>query len=260
MLIPKTQYCQIQNGEFNQWYLVEGIGQPYEDLVSWQTNNENDGGLATTPNVEILVDNDSGVSITANYSGTDGKYSGKIKQTITSDNLISIRYLSKCDSIYDRGACVVNIYNENKDLLYTDSIKQKETNYKQSEIKTSELELVDSDSITIEFVSFGQIGYFEDFQAYSEFNLLGVFSDYITNTSEIKRKENVVIYPNPFKDKIRIEIDTKKGVNYNLYNSDGIKIRTGSGREIETSKFQTGIFFLEVIIDGEVEIKKIIKH
>jgi hypothetical protein len=244
------QYGQILNGEFDDWVLIEGNGQPYQDLVSWQTNNENDGGLATTPNVEIIVNNDTGVAITTNYHGMDGKYSGKIKQTINTEKVKSISYLSKCDSIFDYGACVVNIYDAANNLTYTDSIKQKETSYSIKVIEMDSLSLDDSDMMTIEFVAYGQIGFFEEFQAYSEFNVLRVEAELVLNISETKKVSTLNVYPNPALDILNIDLEVGFKGNIIITNTSGEDIYNHQVSDasllLDVSEWISGIYYLVV--------------
>lgn len=252
---------QIVNNEFDNWVTIDTLGEPYEDLISWYTNNENSwNGLANNPNLKIFDGNDIGVSITASYGGIDGSYSGMISQIINIENLIDITYLSKCDSISDRGACVVNLYDESEMLIYTDSIKNKEAAY--SEKKIDIIPLISSPSvlIRIEFKAFGQSGPFEPYQAYSEFNLLNVNSNYTSNTTNLHNND-ILVTPNPFKTKIQIEIPDKLNYNgYKIYSLSGKLIMNGITTKIQTDKLQNGIYFIEVNTKNENFVRKIIKH
>ncbi len=259
MSLSKIQFGQIRNGEFDNWETIDSSGQPYQDLVGWDTNNEGNGfGFAVTASFEIIENNDAGVEITASYSGLDGLYSGIISQTIDFKGLVEINYLSKCDSIYERGACVVNIYDASDDIIYTDSIMQVETNYTTKSIDVSQLSLDNSDVITVEFRAFGQQGMWEDFQAYSEFNLLSVNANYISNSLD----ENLTIiktYPNPFDKEIVIEVEDNKLIHYKLFDSQGTLVKTGFDNTISTIDLVNGHYVLEVINGLEVYTKQFIK-
>lgn len=262
MLFGNIQYGQILNDEFDNWILIETGGQPYVDLVNWQTNNTNNTvtSLATTPSFKITINEDNGVSVTTNYRGIDGISSGKISQIVTADELNKITYFSKCDSIYELGACVVNIYNNSNEIIFTDSIKQSEINYTSKSIDIDELPINDSDSIKIEFVGFGSLGAFEQFQAYSEFNILSVKADYISNTMEIKENERFKVYPNPFDNMVEMEAENSNYTEYNLYDSTGELITKGLGRTINTSNLTCGLYLLEIVTADGIQIEKIIKH
>jgi hypothetical protein len=261
MSFGTIQYGQIINNEFDNWILIETGGQPYLDLVSWQTNNTNSTvtSLATTPSFKITVNGDNGVSVITDFQGIDGISSGHISQTISTGELNKINYFSKCDSIYERGACVVNIYNAANNIIFTDSIKQKEIEYSNKTIEINELSLNESDLIKIEFVGFGSLGPWEEFQAYSEFNILNVKADYISKTKELKQVERLKIYPNPFSNIIQIEAN-KKIPKYNLYCSTGTLIEEGLGRTLDLSNLTNGLYFLEIIMGDINQIEKIIKH
>ena len=256
-----VQYAQILNEEFDNWTTTSNMGQPYEDLEDWDTNNENViGGFATAPNIEISVNGDKGVSLTTTYQGIDGHYSGIISQTISTYNLVKIEYLSKCDSIFDQGACVVNIYDSSNTIVYTDSLKQKEANYTVKTIDISTLSLSNSAILKVEFIAFGQLGSFEDFQAYSEFNLLHVKSKYLSNTLDTKLSNAVTVYPNPFDDIINFEVADVNTTEYQLLSVDGSLIKQGTGRSISTVDLAKGQYLLKVLYGGDIRIKRIIKQ
>jgi len=261
MSFGNFQYGQILNNEFDNWILIETGGQPYNDLANWETNNTNSTvtSLATTPNFKITVNGDNGVSVITDFQGIDGISSGQISQTINASELSRIIYLSKCDSIYERGACVVNIYNAENNIIFTDSIKQKEIEYSIKTIEIDELPLNEYDLIIIEFVGFGSLGPWEEFQAYSEFNILNVKADYISKSKELEQVERLKVYPNPFNNIIQIEAN-KITPKYNLYSSTGTLIKKGLGRTLDLSNLTNGLYFLEIIIDEINQIEKIIKH
>ena len=254
-------FGQILNDEFDNWILVDTLGQSYQDLVGWETNNGNLGnGFATSPNLQISENNDAGVAITTNHQGIDGLSSGRIKQTITAFQLVDISYFSKCDSVFNQGACVVNIYDSADQLIYTDSIKQVEVNYTVKSIDVSLLALNNSNELTVEFVAFGQLGEFEEFQAYSEFNLLRVNSNYISSNIELNGTKSIGVYPNPFHEIVNLEIKNDMLAQYNLFDSKGRLIRNGIGNRIETVELVSGIYFLEVLTGDEAFVERIIKQ
>jgi len=251
---------QILNSEFDSWTSIDTSGQPYLDLTEWDTNNVGKGnGLATTPNKRIQEGNDNGVSIASRFEGTDGLYSGTISQTITIDKLTFIEYLSKCDSIYEKGSCVVNIYSDNEYLIFTDSIKVEEINYSTKRISLANLQNTQTQNIKIEFKAFGQIGQWEPFQAYSEFNLLKVEANYISSTNRFE-SETVNTFPNPFNSSIDISTNDNQKVKYQLINSRGRVLDIGFGNKINTTKLNTGVYTIIIQTGEQLLTRKMIKH
>lgn len=261
ILFTNISYSQFQNEEFDHWILIDTLGQSYQDLINWETNNVNLGnGFATAPNFKIIEDNDTGVSVTSSHQGIDGLSSGKVSQSINSLNLLSISYLSKCDSIYDFGACVVNVYDYTDNLVYTDSIKQVESNYTTKVIDINELELNNSEKLTVEFVAFGQLGEFEDFQAYSEFKILGVTSDYLTKTTDEPINNTVEVFPNPFGEYFSIKCKSTEPVKYEIIDIYGKIVKAGTGHNISANELAPGQYLLRIIEGEEIAIKQIIKQ
>ena len=209
IIISSSLNGQLLNGEFDNWTTIDTSGQAYDDLTEWYTNNNNSsGGAANTPNIRIIEGNDIGVSLSTSSLGLDGIYSGVISQWIDTDRLLDISYLSKCDSIYEGGACRVNIYDELNQLIYSESLSTPESVYSSKSIYVSQLPNLQSGLIKIEFEAFGHLGFFEPFQAYSKFNLLNVNANYISTTSSLSEGD-FKVYPNPFNSKISLDIKNK---------------------------------------------------
>lgn len=261
ILFSNITFSQIQNEEFDNWILIDTLGESYQDLINWETNNVNLGnGFATVPNFEIIEGNDTGVSITSNHQGIDGLSSGRISQTISSVNLVNINYRSKCDSLFDFGACVVNILDSANNIIYTDSLKQEESSYSDKVISINDLALNGSEIITVEFVAFGQLGEFETFQAYSEFNLLSVNSEYMTSTNDQYYNNSTVVYPNPFSEYINFQTKSDMPIDYELFGLDGSTVKIGSGNNVQTTEIATGQYLIRISQGQEVSIKQIVKR
>lgn len=260
LLVIGDLKAQIVNSEFDNWVTIDTSGQPYEDLLNWETNNEGLGnGFATTPNIRIVEGNDIGVSLTTGYNGIDGSYSGIISQIINTDKLLNIEYLSKCDSIFERGACIVNIYDETEALIFTDSLKLKESEYSIKNIDISDLSNLQSETIRIEFSAFGQIGAFEPFQAYSEFNLLKVDANYITSTYS-QLSSQITLVPNPFSDQITIQENFNSKMQFHLFDSSGQLITKGNKYKIDTRTLDSGVYLIQIHLENEIITKRMIKH
>lgn len=230
-------------------------------LSNWNTNNEGLGnGLATYPNVRIEEGNDVGVSLRTAYGGIDGSYSGIISQTVTTERLNEITYLSKCDSIFDSGACIVNIYNDIEQLVLTDSLFTEELNYSTKTIDITQIQNLQSEFVTLEFIGFGQLGQLEPFQSYAEFNILNVNANYISSTSESQLYDTNV-FPNPFNSTISISIsDINNYEGYIIYNSAGKFIKNGEGNTIDTRDLPRGKYFIQIDYDSNIITKAIVKH
>ncbi|NVO02476.1 MAG: T9SS type A sorting domain-containing protein, partial [Bacteroidetes bacterium] len=69
------------------------------------------------------------------------------------------------------------------------------------------------------------------------------------------------IYPNPFDNEINIFANNINKVS--IYNSIGQVVyqimQTGNQIKVETTKFEHGVYFVEIITSNDVIIKKLIK-
>lgn len=251
---------QIQNGEFDAWTRIDTSGQPYDDLLYWDTNNEGLGnGLATTPNIRIQEGTDNGVAITTNYMFIDAISSGRIYQTISTDRLIDIDYLSKCDSIYENGACVVNIYDDEMQLVYTDSLKTKQADFTMRRISLSDLPNLDSDLITIEFEAAGTISVFNPIQGYAEFLLLNVNANYISSTTHTS-PPTIAAFPNPFDSHINILHNHNETMPYVLFNAEGRLLKQGNESIINTRDLISGAYFIQFQTENGIITKQVSKR
>lgn len=238
---------QLLNSEFDNWATIDSSGQSYEDLVDWDTNNLTQLGLATMPNVRIEEGADVGVQLTASFKGIDGLYSGTISQYIDRTDLINITYLSKCDSISDRGACVVNIYDETEQLLYTDSIKVVEPSFTTKTILANQIQPSNGPQLKLEFKAFGQQGMFEPFQAYSEFALLNANAAYTSSVAMEGNFSELAFFPNPCLDQLQLMTSDEGTIGaYKILDTRGNIMLEGQESMIMTSSLESGVYYLVV--------------
>ncbi|MBN8701700.1 MAG: T9SS type A sorting domain-containing protein [Bacteroidetes bacterium] len=75
---------------------------------------------------------------------------------------------------------------------------------------------------------------------------------------------NVSVYPNPATDFVTIKVESTENTTATIYNYSGVAIRTIALTETETnvniSELPVGMYFIEVIANGNKEVKKIIKQ
>ncbi|PKP14838.1 MAG: Por secretion system protein, partial [Bacteroidetes bacterium HGW-Bacteroidetes-23] len=68
------------------------------------------------------------------------------------------------------------------------------------------------------------------------------------------------IYPNPVSEELYI-VHGYNEVDYNLFSVDGKLVQNGllQGLKINVSNLQSGLYILQLEVDGKKEIKKIVK-
>ena len=123
----------------------------------------------------------------------------------------------------------------------------------------SSLPNLQSDNIVIEFRAFGQIGQFEPFQAYSEFNLLKVEANYLSNSTNIE-PQDFTVYPNPFDSSVMISTLNNQSIEYQLINAQGKLVKQGAGNRINAGPLHPGFYTIIIHTKEKTINKRLIKH
>ena len=101
--------------------------------------------------------------------------------------------------------------------------------------------------------------------------LFNLYSTYLTlsplSVNNADLSSFVSVFPNPFKDQVTVVIAKQnvKQVSINIRNIVGHVVYTNTAiasgnKTIELSNLSSGIYLMEIIIDGERVMKKIIKQ
>ena len=73
------------------------------------------------------------------------------------------------------------------------------------------------------------------------------------------QNNNILLYPNPVKNSFSIKFEEEIKLNrIDLYNNVGQLMYTTNKRTIDSSKFHGGIYYVEIVTQNQVFIKKII--
>ncbi len=242
--------AQIINPDFDDWEIIHTTGQPYENPVGWKTNNETEfTGLATTPVTKELDSTGYHARIESNRHLIDAYGPGELSQTIPTEGLLRIDYSSRCDSIFQNGKCVVNIFGQIPgDLLYTDSISIATSEFHSSSIDITPAWKMQNMSFTIQFVAKGNLDMWdEEEDGYSVFLVDHVISNYITPTKEANKADDFNIYPNPTSGMINL-------TSNELFHPTQIELTTILGEDVYKSKYINTID-LSWLSDGAYLIK-----
>lgn len=245
-----NMYAQIINADFDDWEIIQTIGQPYENPVGWTTNNETEfTGLATTPVTKEADSLGYHARIESNLHLIDASGPGELSQTIPTQGLLRIDYSSRCDSIFQNGKCVVNIFGQNPgDILYTDSSATEATEFHTSSIDILPEWRQQNSSLTIQFVAKGNLDMWdEEEDGYSVFLVDHVVSYYITRTNEATQDDDFVMYPNPTTGIVHIALNK-------LYHPTQIEIITLLGEPILKTLYSNELN-LNWMMDGAYIIK-----
>ena len=171
--------AQIINPDFNDWHWVT-LAQPYLDPTGWTTNNYNQfGGVACTPIDRASDSTGYYAHISSSGCGVDAVLSGVMSQRIPAKHLSRLNIVSKCDSLWGTGSCVISLIGKDySDVLYTDSIWTEENEFQTHSIDIPDEWIMDNDSITIQLTAKGIIDMWdEEEDGYSVFLIHRVTAD-----------------------------------------------------------------------------------
>ncbi|MEN9001796.1 MAG: T9SS type A sorting domain-containing protein [Flavobacteriales bacterium] len=76
--------------------------------------------------------------------------------------------------------------------------------------------------------------------------------------SIVERKKSLSIYPNPFIDRLKIEIDDQI-IGMQLVSLSGALIEIGNSKELNLSHLSTGVYFLKITTKTNFYVKKLLK-
>lgn len=88
--------------------------------------------------------------------------------------------------------------------------------------------------------------------------------DCTTNTTE-KDDSSIRIFPNPFKGLLTLMSfeDSDSEVTFTIFSQNGAKVKEGSFINLQTldlSSIETGVYFIELILEDRQVVRKVIKH
>jgi hypothetical protein len=106
-----------------------------------------------------------------------------------------------------------------------------------------------------------------DFLGPGFFNRYNVVEQYdiSDSTDKMTRSNDIIVYPNPTKDKIIIETSLKIGHSFlSIHNIDGKELihyqLNDCTTELDISDLKKGVYFLKILNDKTIFTKKIIKE
>lgn len=261
--------AQIQNSGLDQWEEVSNPLFPYQDLVGWTTSNIHSFTPATWPFPDTSVtrateDGRQFAKMQSNSRGQDSSGPGFIEQRFSSKNLKTIKYISRCDSIYLLGRCLVQIYSTNPNVqLLSDTtiLTSKVFEEKTIEIDPSWTQL--SDSLTIRLVADGYFfGLMPEMEGYAVFSIDEVEADYITSTkNNILDSKILEIHPNPSAGIYNFKIDDSLNAkSIFVYNTQGqIILEKNYSPQLDLTGLGSGTYIISIQTGRGMITKKITK-
>ena len=97
-----------------------------------------------------------------------------------------------------------------------------------------------------------------------DLDAIGVIHSISNSIENRKTKLLYTLYPNPVKDILTINVNISEEYNYEILNTSGTTILSHQSinktEQLDLSELASGIYFLRVSSEKNVEIKKIVKH
>jgi len=274
-----NSFAQIEDGSFEKWdtayYWILPVNSQYELVPSiWKSNNEIHPDwhpfLVSTPasrSEESPVDEFS-AKVASRACGIDACYSGWMYQNIPLKNLNEISFWIKCDSLYRRSGCFIEVFGfnnpENLDVIYTDSIKEENLDFFEYSINVGDFSSIEYDSIRLQFRAKGVIGFEEEhLLGYTILLVDGVESKYLSKSNE--EKEGIILFPNPFSNKLNIESTISDNIEIEILDLFGRTIKksqcSNGNCKLDLEELVAGVYFLRTKNKkGAILVRKILKR
>lgn len=257
--------AQIINPSFDDWEVIH-IGQPYENPISWTTNNMTDKfGLASTPVDKGVNENDFYARISSSAHGIDAALSGHLSQMVAVDNLKQIEFDAQCDSLFQTGRCIVSVFDQLGDaILYFDTIAMMSDSFARYVLPVDAEWATTNDSIRLQFTAAGGFDQWDEMEdGYSIFLIDNVNATYITGSEEAAQEPDFSFYPNPTSGIIHLD-------SYQGLESAQIEILSLTGQFISTTNFAyllnldwlaDGVYILNLVSRSSMQARLLVlKH
>lgn len=208
-------HSQVVNADLEEWEeIVDPNMLPYFNPVAWHTTNlPAFHATNNAPAITVSEQNETERTyaiIESKTPGIDATFSGYIEQKISIQNVKSISYTSRCDSIELLGRCVVQLYTDDSFFPeYSDSTAIVEDNFSEKTILIDQSLFNGTDSVYLRFMAFGyDFPLQPEMKGHSVFHVDKVEIDFISSIDKPFLNESALnIYPNPSEDVIEIEVN-----------------------------------------------------
>ena len=257
-IINYSAIAQLANGNFEEWQTSE-LG---EVPLGWNTN-----GTAAQPTVlkiNSVIEGNWAAQIISNGLSFEGSAPGTLSTELNnvSNNLDSLIFFARCDSIISGGFCALVIMNPTTtDTLLewrTDSIS---TEYERIAIPTNFDDI--NQNILLELVAgttLTPLGY----EGYARFEVDDLRFKLTTSTIESELSD-IITFPNPANSILNISgLDRKVVEQIEIYNAQGqLKLTQDNysiSESIDISHLPNGIYYVVIQNVNQAAIQSFIKQ
>jgi len=222
MTFTQILSAQIQNPTLDNW-IDSSPMFPFEHLEGWKgTSKVIYGDL----NISVTKQEEGDrifARVESNQAWTDATGPGYIEQENSTQNLKSITYVSRCDSIEALGACIVDVLGPDGELIATHTTSTQSDTFSQRTLEIASEDIEGFSTVFLRFTAFGSGTVYPDpnSDGHALFDIDNVKADFISNVDNtILDVALLDLYPNPSSGVFQLSLSknliTESMLVYNL--------------------------------------------
>ncbi len=251
---------QFINPGLDQWDEPDAM-KPFEHIVGWETLNRISYAI---PNLSVTREEEGErifARVQSNHAGQDVLISGSLYQKIAADNLQSITYTSRCDSIDKLGLCLVRI-SDREGILFSDTISVAQDSFDTRTIEFNPSMFEGQDTIWLSFEANGRTDFTEpQFDGFSVFDIDEVRTDFISSVDQqILDARLLDIHPNPSQGTFNLDLDFNlEATSVSVYNFLGQVVWMGPyTQELDLRHLANGSYIISVYTNQGVASERVL--
>lgn len=253
-LLSQALPAQLINPDLTAWEEVTSSWGVVVNPVGWMTNNEPPfTAVINSPVTLVETNTTSHARLESNFRSIDALGPGWMSQTIPLADLLNINYHAQCDSLADKGYCLVEILIAgSREQLYGDTIRTTSAEFITQTVYVPAAWRERADSITLKFTAYGNLFQLEpEEDAYAIFFVDRAQASYLTDATIITApRSRLELWPNPARNQISVQ-GAKLTSFLSVYDLNGRLQQMTMGTGIDVSKLLAGTYVLKVT-DGSI--------
>ena len=260
MFMSHMLTAQFLNPTLDEW-IDSSPMFPFEHLADWKTTSQI---YQAAPSLSVKRATEGErifARITSMGPGTDSTSPGYLEQAISTQNLRSISYISRCDSLVKLGLCIVRLSSPDGGVFLSDTIAVTSDTFSLRTIEIDPDITLNHERITVTFEANGY--YFPpepEGNGFATFDIDEVRADFISSVDNQILNENLLsVFPNPSRGVFDLDLDEKlKPDLLQVFNFQGQVVLSGKFKSrLNLSELGSGNYILSIQTPDGVLSKKI---
>ena len=252
--------AQFLNPTLDEW-IDSSPMFPFEHLADWETSSRI---FEAAPSLSVKRATEGErifARITSTTAWGDSSGPGYLKQEISTQNLKSINYISRCDSLVKLGLCIVRIYSPDGGVFLSDTIAVASDTFSLRTIEISPDIILNHESLTVSFEADAYYFPLEpEGNGFATFDIDEVRADFISSVDNQILNENLLsVFPNPSRGVFDLDLDEKlKPDLLQVFNFQGQVVLSGKFKSrLNLSELGSGNYILSIQTPEGVLSKRI---